>query len=83
MDLDQLITNLRAERAKLDDTIAMLERLDKTLVEARPLLKHKRGRKFMDEVGRKEVSERMKKYWANRRRIRLETEGDPGDSEPR
>ncbi|HUJ21932.1 MAG TPA: hypothetical protein VLX58_10440 [Bryobacteraceae bacterium] len=27
----------------------------------------KRGRKFMDEQARKEVSERMKRYWASRR----------------
>jgi len=28
----------------------------------------RRGRKFMNEKERQEVSERMKRYWANRRR---------------
>ena len=64
MELEQLIEKLREERTKLDETIASLQQLK---VEVKPFLKSKRGRKFMDEAGRQEVSERMKKYWAARR----------------
>jgi len=67
MELPILLEKLRAERAKLDDIIASLEGLDATMAEARKVVRKKRGRKSMDEAGRKEVSERMKKYWASRR----------------
>ena len=67
MELEQLIEKLRGERAKLDATIASLQQLRETMAQVKPFLKSKRGRKFMDEAGRKEVSERMKKYWASRR----------------
>jgi hypothetical protein len=67
MELHQLIGKLREERLKLDQVITSLEQLEKTIAEAKPFLSHKRGRKFMDAAGRKEVSERMKKYWAARR----------------
>lgn len=70
MELDQLIAKLKEERVKLDQTLATLERLEQAIADAKPFLKQKRGRKFMDEAGRKEVSERMKKYWSNRRRSR-------------
>jgi|SRR5579862_2831754 len=68
MELSSIIQKLHKERAKLDVLIASLEQLEKTISEVRPILKKRRGRKFMDEAGRKEVSERMKKYWADRRR---------------
>jgi hypothetical protein len=64
MELDHLIEKLRRERTKLDEMVASLQQLREAMAELKPLLKGKRGRKFMDEAGRKEVSERMKKYWA-------------------
>jgi flagellar biosynthesis/type III secretory pathway protein FliH len=67
MELDTLICKLTDERAKLDAVIASLEQLRKAVTETGKQLGKKRGRKFMDEQGRKEVSERMKKYWASRR----------------
>ena len=70
MELGQLLAKLREERTKLDEVIASLERLDASIAEAKPFLKHKRGRKFMDAAGRKDVSERMKRYWASRRQNR-------------
>jgi hypothetical protein len=70
MELDILIRRLTDERAKLDSVIESLEELRKAVNESGKKLGKKRGRKFMDEQGRKEVSERMKKYWAARRAAR-------------
>jgi predicted nucleic acid-binding Zn-ribbon protein len=75
MELDILIHKLTDERAKLDAVIASLEELRKAVAETEKKLGKKRGRKFMDEQGRKEVSERMKKYWAARRSARVDTAG--------
>ena len=67
MDPAELIAKLRAERVRMDQIIASLEELRRLKEEAKPHLKSRRGRKSMDEAGRREVSERMKKYWATRR----------------
>ena len=67
MELQKIIEKLRKERTKLDDIIASLEHLQRTKIEAKKLVPKKRGRKFMDEAARREVSVRMKKYWASRR----------------
>ena len=69
MELHKLILKLRAERAKLDEILASLEHLAKTtrMAEARKAVRKRRGRKSMDEAARKEVSERMKRYWGMRR----------------
>ena len=67
MELDILIRKLSDERSKLDSVIQSLEELRQAVNESGTRLGKKRGRKFMDEQGRKEVSERMKKYWAARR----------------
>jgi hypothetical protein len=77
MELDILIRKLTDERTKLDAVIASLEQLRKAVAETEKKLGKKRGRKFMDEQGRKEVSERMKKYWAARRMARVESDGIP------
>ena len=75
MDLNEIILALRNERKKLDRLIAFLEQLsmgakvEKTVGKGRP------GRKSMDEPARKEVSERMKKYWASRRKKQQEPGG--------
>jgi len=67
LELNKIIEKLHKERAKLDDIIASLEHLQRTKLEAKKIIPKKRGRKFMDEQARKEVSVRMKKYWASRR----------------
>jgi hypothetical protein len=69
MDLAKIIQKLCEERTKLDKIIEALEQLHESaaLAEARKI-KKPRGRKFMDEKDRREVSERMKKYWAARRK---------------
>jgi hypothetical protein len=73
MDLDKVIRKLYEERAKLDEIITSLELLKRsaTVVE-KEVVKKRRGRKFMNEEDRKEVSERMKKYWASRREAKEE-----------
>jgi uncharacterized protein YdcH (DUF465 family) len=67
MELQKLIGKLREERAKLDVIIDSLEKLDHTVGRAKKIVRKKRGRKSMDAAARKEVSERMRKYWASRR----------------
>ena len=69
MDLDKVIAKLQGERAKLDEIIASLEQLKRSGADVpKEVVKKRRGRKFMDEQDRKEVSERMKRYWAARRK---------------
>ena len=70
MDLYKAIQDLYAEKAKLEKVIASLEELQKA-AEASTVdtsVKKRRGRKGMAEEERREVSERMKRYWANRRK---------------
>jgi hypothetical protein len=63
MDLYRIIDDLMAERNRIDRIIRSLE---ESGPEAKPT--KRRGRKFMDAAGRREVSERMRKYWAQRRK---------------
>ena len=69
MDLYKVIQDLYAEKEKLERVIASLEELQKTADAKAPAPKtvSRRGRKSMDSGERKQVSERMKKYWASRR----------------
>jgi hypothetical protein len=69
MDLYKAIQDLYAEKEKLERVIASLEELQRT-AGAMPILPKaakRRGRKSMSPTERQEVSERMRKYWANRR----------------
>ena len=68
MDLLDTIQELRAERARIDAVIANLEALTQSGDGAAPTVHARRGRKFMGAAERREVSERMKKYWASRRK---------------
>jgi hypothetical protein len=69
MDLYKAIQDLYAEKEKLERVIASLEELQRT-ADLPPVLPQvqRRGRKSMDTKERQEVSERMKKYWASRRK---------------
>lgn len=69
MNLNQTITELRAERDQLDRVIAQLESLAAFGNGEQPA-RSTRGRKSMGEAERHEVSERMKRYWAKRRKAR-------------
>jgi len=69
VDLLKAIRQLYEEREKLDQVIASLEELQKSATHIEQgVLKKRRGRKSMDPQARKEVSERMKRYWASRRK---------------
>jgi hypothetical protein len=67
MDLYRIIGDLVEERNRLQRIIESLEAMDGVapkLARSRPAA---RGRKSMDHAARREVSERMKLYWAKRR----------------
>lgn len=65
MDVDQIIRELSEERKRLGRIIEALEKKGLEGVAART--RSTRGRKSMDAAARKEVSERMRRYWAMRR----------------
>lgn len=66
MDLSKTIAELYEERARLDRVIESLQQLGGTSV-AVPINASRRGRKFMSPEERREVSERMRRYWAGRK----------------
>ena len=68
MDLRKTIQELYAQKEKMEHVISLLEELQRTPPSAVPLTGKRRGRKSMPAKERAEVSERMKKYWASRRR---------------
>ena len=67
MDLTKAIRELHAEKVRLEKIISSLEELLAGNAEPAVATGKRRGRKFMNSQARKEVSERMKKYWAERR----------------
>jgi hypothetical protein len=71
LDLNATIRGLHDEKRKLECAIAALEELDRKpgrILAAFPA--ERRGRKSMGAAERQEVSARMKKYWAGRRRMK-------------
>ena len=67
MDLNSVIRELCAEKSRIDRTIATLEKLlagHNGVVTADD--RDPRGRKSMSPEERREVSQRMKRYWAQR-----------------
>jgi hypothetical protein len=69
MDYEKLISGLHAERDRLERVIASLEEWRNSLCAGSPVTAPKRrGRKSMPAAERLEVSQRMKKYWASRRK---------------
>jgi len=83
MDLYKAIQDLYAEKEKLERVIASLEELQRTAGTTLPVLLAKpgkrRGRKSMSSEERQEVSERMRKYWAGRRKGQPETTAAPAE----
>jgi hypothetical protein len=67
MDLPRLITELRAQKERIERAIAELESLgsDSTVEGATG-----RGRKWMPAEERLQVSERMKRYWERKHKDR-------------
>lgn len=66
MDLRTTITELYAEKSRLDRVIASLEQLGDELAPV-SITTPRRGRKFMSPQERHEVSERMRRYWEGRK----------------
>jgi hypothetical protein len=67
MDLQKNIDFLRGEIARLERVVASLEEL-RDGVTGSSLQKKRGGRKFMPDEERQKISERMKRYWAGRRK---------------
>jgi hypothetical protein len=71
VDVFKALRALYEERRKLDDVIDALEDLQKKAAEAGGVaelsLQERRGRRAMDEEARRQVSERMRSYWARRK----------------
>ena len=65
MDLTDAIKELYREKEQLDRAIAGLESLAAS--NGSETRRSTRGRKFMPAAERREVSERMKRYWTARR----------------
>jgi hypothetical protein len=68
MNFNQTIHQLLIEKKKIEQAIAMLEELQSTHIGGSiPLLRKRPGRKVMTPEERRQLSERMKKYWASRK----------------
>lgn len=71
MNVYKAIQYLHAQKEKLERVIALFEELQRSgapgAAVAPPAAKH-RGRNSMSSAEREEVSKRMKKYWASRRK---------------
>jgi len=81
MELSAIIQRLYQEGAKLDRLIAAVEELQLQRAAAMiPKVKKRRGRKSMNAEQRREVAERMRRYWAGRRTMRHEAP-NPGSAE--
>ena len=83
MDLYKAIQDLYAEKEKLERVIASLEELQRNAgsLPLSPSGGKRRGRKSMGAKEREEVSERMKRYWAGRRKGKHDSKRQPtGDS---
>ena len=71
MDYTAIIRALRAQAEQIDRAIAQLESLNSSDGSAEGVLvKKRRGRKSMNPEERKQVSARMKRYWAAWRKRR-------------
>ena len=66
MDLIKIIRELRDERDKLEQIVKSLEQLQFS-AKQKPDSVIKRGRPSMNPEARIEVSQRMKRYWEERR----------------
>ena len=67
MDLQKSIDFLRGEIARLERVVASLEELRDGVTDS-PLQKQRGGRKSMSAEERQVVAERMRRYWADRRK---------------
>ena len=75
MELMEILHKLIAQKDVLDQAIAVLEELQQDSTGQSSVGSKRRGRKFMSAEEREQVSERMKRYWASRRKP--EQQGSP------
>lgn len=78
MDLIRTISDLRAQLDQINRVIASLEELARSVQtpgQTPAAMRSRRGRKSMGAEERREVSERMRRYWAKRRKDGLRREG--------
>lgn len=76
MDLYQAIRALHEEKKRLDRLIAVLEELEQSANHTQTRTsKKRRGRKSMSPEERRQVSERMKRYWSQRKQQAQAAEG--------
>jgi hypothetical protein len=69
VNINKTIRELVEEKKRLDRVIGTLEEMQRTgPIEVAALSQKKRGRKSMDGQARRQVSERMKRYWEARRK---------------
>ena len=68
MNIEQILSELRGERDRLDRAISALEGGRKRL--GRPPLSGTRRKRRLTPEGRRRLSEMMKKRWADRRKGR-------------
>ncbi len=79
MDTRRILSELRAERDRLNQAIDALQSLDRTAVPthrgrakaaatAKPAAKGRRGRRRLSAATRRRMSEMMKARWAERKR---------------
>lgn len=69
MDLKSILLHLHAQKRRLDEVIKNLESLsDLNSASSTSKPVKRRGRKQMPEAERKIVAERMRKYWADKKK---------------
>jgi hypothetical protein len=81
MDVYRIIRELVLERDRLQRIIESLEEMSpngRAQVRAEG---KRRGRKSMDRAAREEVSERMKRYWAQRKARAAQSNGQGGNTD--
>lgn len=84
MDLYKAIQELYAEKEKLERVIASLEELQRSSGATpmpTPKPTKRRGRKSMSSEERQEVSERMRRYWEQRRKDRADAKSAPAGNQ--
>ena len=67
MDIHRIIQELHEERERLDRVIKSIESFAGDEQEA-PAPTKRRGRRTMSQEERRQVSQRMRKYWESRRK---------------
>src|SRR3954453_6147828 len=75
MDLYRIIRELVQERDRVERIILSLENMANSPNAPFPGVGKRRGRKSMDREARQQVSERMKRYWADRRASKNDSRG--------